>query len=89
VAVRGELDVYTAPRLREALDGVIDDGALHIVIDVRDMTFVDSTGLSVIVGALKRVRDRGGELSLNSPTSATEKVLEVTGLDQVMTVSRD
>jgi len=86
VAVTGEVDVYTAPILRERLYGVITGGASHVVLDLQGMTFIDSTGLGVIVGTLKRLRQDGGELMLRSPGRSTRKVLELTGLANIVDI---
>jgi len=86
VAVSGEVDVYTAPRLRDCLYDLIGDGKMQLVIDFGDMDFIDSTGLGVLVGALKRLRQAGGDLALRSPSRATYKILEITGLTKVFTV---
>ena len=86
VAVRGEVDVYTAPQLRDRLYSVIADGIADVVLDLADMTFIDSTGLGVIVGTLKRLRESGGELTLRAPSRSTRKVLEITGLTRILTI---
>ncbi|MDQ4070919.1 MAG: STAS domain-containing protein, partial [Actinomycetota bacterium] len=57
VRVTGDLDCYTAPQLRSALLALVDDGAQHVTLDLGRTQFVDSTGLSVLVGGLKRFRD--------------------------------
>lgn len=86
VSVRGEVDVYTAPQLRERLYGVVGDGATRVVLDLSAMTFIDSTGLGVVVGALKRLRESGGDLLLRSPSRSTRKVLEITGLTRIVEI---
>ena len=62
ITVSGEIDVATAPQLRECLHGVIADGEATVVLDLLGVTFLDSTALGVLVGALKRCRELGGEL---------------------------
>jgi anti-sigma B factor antagonist len=84
VRVGGELDVATAPRLREQLLTAIADGGPHLVLDLGDVDFLDSTGLGVIVGVLKRARTLGGDLRLVCPTPAIRKVFEITALDRTM-----
>ena len=56
VEVGGEIDVYTAPKLRETIVSLVDAGAVHLVVDLERVEFLDSTGLGVLVGGLKRVR---------------------------------
>jgi len=88
VTVRGELDTYTAPRFRNELKDLIDDqGNLAVVVDLGEMTFIDSSGLAVLVDALKRMRCHAGTLTLTNPTRNTAKVLEISGLDRVFTIA--
>lgn len=85
--IEGEVDVYTSPALRDELYRLIDAGAKRVVIDLADMDFIDSSGLGVFVGALKRIRERSGDLELRAMQPSTRKVLEITGLTQVFTIS--
>ncbi len=80
VAVRGEVDFGTAPRLRELLVSTATDGNKTAVVDLRGVDFLDSTGLGVLVGALKRYRTLGGDLHLVISTSRIRAVFELTGL---------
>jgi len=59
LAVRGEIDAYTSPRLREELRRLIDGGARRLVVDLQGVEFMDSTGLGVLVSALKRIKESG------------------------------
>ncbi|CAN5221533.1 hypothetical protein BH18ACT4_BH18ACT4_06720 [soil metagenome] len=86
LAVHGEVDVATAPRLREQVLALVADGYEHIVIDLEGVEFLDSTGLGVLVGALKRVRTHGGELSLVCTRPRVLKVFEITGLTRVFAI---
>jgi anti-sigma B factor antagonist len=86
VAIRGEVDVYTAPQLRDCLRRLGSDEAGQVVLELSAMTFIDSTGLGVIVGAAKRIRESGGTLSLRAPSRSTHKVLDITGLSQIITI---
>jgi anti-sigma B factor antagonist len=82
----GELDTATAPQLRHQLAALADDGETRVVIDLASMTFVDSTGLGVLVGGLKRFRAVSGDVVLHSPTPAARKVLDIAGLTKVFTI---
>jgi len=84
--VAGEVDVFTAPQLREALVGALDDGCRDVVVDLQGVDFLDSTGLGVLVAGLKRVRQYGGDLSLVCTREHILKILDVTGLIKVLTV---
>jgi anti-sigma B factor antagonist len=85
VVLRGDLDLATASQLRECLVEVIDDGA-RIVIDLETVGFMDSAGLGILVGGLKRARTADGELELVCSSQEILKPLEITGLDRVFTI---
>jgi len=84
VRASGDLDVATAPRLREQVVRLIAGGRNQIVLDLDDVDFVDSTGLGVIVGLLKRARTLGGDLRLVSTRPGLRRILELTALDQAL-----
>ncbi len=86
LAVSGEVDVATVPRLREQLHVLAAEGRNLIVVDLDGVDFLDSTGLGVLVGALKRVRSTDGELRLVCSQPRIRKVFEVTGLTKVFDV---
>jgi anti-sigma B factor antagonist len=82
--VGGELDLYTAPRLSSQLGELIARGATHLVVDLTETTFIDSTALHVLLDARKRVRAEGGELVLVCPSPQVRRVFEVTGVDGLL-----
>jgi anti-sigma B factor antagonist len=85
--IEGELDAATAPMLRANMsDLILRSGSMNVVLDVREMTFVDSTGLQALVTALHRVESLGGSLTLRSPTRQTSKLLDLTGLGKIFVV---
>jgi anti-sigma B factor antagonist len=89
VTVRGEIDVATSPRLRTELSALLGRGATEITLDFSGVTFVDSSGLGVLVGALKRLRDGGGTddaraLRIVGVQPAVRKVFEITGLQPAL-----
>jgi anti-sigma B factor antagonist len=86
LAVHGEVDVYTAPRFRERLIELASAGKLRVVVDLEGVDFLDSTGLGVLVGGLKRLRSNDGDLSLVCTQSRILKVFEVTGLTKVFEI---
>src|SRR6478609_8488487 len=86
VDVAGEIDVYTSPKLRERLVGLVNDGAKSIVVNLEQVEFIDSTGLGVLVGALKRMRARGGSLSLVCRQEGLLRVFAITGLEKVFAI---
>lgn len=87
VAVAGEVDVATAPTLRDRLQAQLTEGYTTIVVDLLGVTFLDSTALGVLVGVLKRCRDAGGDLRLVVTEPRVLKVLEITGLHDVFSIS--
>ena len=87
IRLLGELDMSTAPRLRDELARLSSGGAGVVTVDLSDLAFIDSTGLSVLITALKRLRSQGGDLALRSPTPGTRKVLEITGMTEVFSIS--
>ena len=86
LAVKGEVDVYTAPRLREKLVELVTQGKHRIVVDLEGVEFLDSTGLGVLVGGLKRVRSHNGDLGLVCTQHRILKVFEITGLTKVFSI---
>lgn len=86
MVVRGELDLYSAPELRARLLDAIADGAASVVLDLRETTFMDSTGLGVIVAAMKALRAQDGHLVLVNESRSIAKTLAITGLDELLTV---
>lgn len=87
VRLLGELDMATASLLRDELVRLTSEGATLVTVDMADLAFIDSTGLSVLITALKRLRQQGGDMALRSPTPGTRKVLEITGLTEVFSIS--
>jgi anti-sigma B factor antagonist len=77
--IAGEIDVYTAPKLRQTVIDLADTGTLHIIADLRDVDFLDSTGMGALVGSLKRLRMRRGSLKLVT-SGRIMQLFQVTGL---------
>src|SRR5437870_8635509 len=86
VAVRGEIDLFTAPELKQKLTDAIESGKNRIVVDLSDTTFLDSTALGVLIGAVKRLRSREGALVIVNTDQNIAKTFEITGLDQIFTI---
>ena len=81
--VGGEVDVYTAPRLRERVVQLLVGGVRYVVADLREVDFLDSTGLGALVGSLKRLREQDGSLELVTGQERVMQVLRLTGLVRV------
>lgn len=86
VAVGGEIDVYTAPKLREHLIDLVSSGQYKLIVDLEAVDFLDSTGLGVLVGGLKRVRTHEGSLDLVCSQDRILKIFRITGLTKVFTI---
>lgn len=85
VVVRGEVDMATAPQLRDTLMGLVDDGATTIAIDCTGLEFLDSSGIGVLIAVRKRL-GHDGSLTLQSPPAHVRKVLELTGVTDHVTI---
>jgi anti-sigma B factor antagonist len=83
IDVQGKIDIYTAPRLRELLTGLAVKGSCQLVVNLDNVGFLDSTGLGVLVGGLRRVRARDGSLDLVCTQPRILKILRITGLTEV------
>ena len=86
VSVGGEVDLSTAPELKEVLNGVIDGGARFVLVDLSTATFIDSTTLGVLMGAVKRVRPDGGEIAIACSDPNIRKIFEITLLDRIFAI---
>ena len=87
IASKGEIDLAGAPRLREALSDVLAAGCTQLVLDLREVTFIDSTGLGVIVGAGKKVAGLRGALRIVCDDERVLRVLAITGISRSLTVT--
>ena len=83
IDVRGEIDIYTAPRLRELLTALASKNNCQLIVDLEKVKFLDSTGLGVLVGGLKRVRAHDGSLDLVCTQARLLKIFRTTGLTKV------
>ena len=82
VEVRGDLDCHTAPQLRAVL-AELADSPRTVILDVGRSDFIDSTGLGVLVGGLRRLRQQGGDMVVRSPSPTTARLFEVTGVSKL------
>jgi anti-sigma B factor antagonist len=86
VSTAGEIDLWSADLLREALHDADQPNPEILVVDLREATFLDSTGLGVLAGALRRQRERGNYLALVVSQGSISKVLAITGMDRVFPI---
>ena len=86
VTVGGEIDVYTAPKLRDKITELVNSGHHQLLIDMEKVEFLDSTGLGVLVGGLKKVRAHDGSMELVCSQDRLLKIFRITGLAKVFTI---
>jgi anti-sigma B factor antagonist len=86
VSLEGEVDLYTAPELKQELHRLVGEGAKRIVVDMTSTTFIDSTTLGVLLSVVKRVRPEGGAVVLVCPDRNVKRIFEITLLDRVFTI---
>jgi anti-sigma B factor antagonist len=86
LTLRGEIDVYTAPQLRQAIVDIVDGGATRLVVDMRSVEFLDSTGLGVLVDGLRRVKTKDGSLSIVATQDKILKIFDITGLNKAFLI---
>ncbi len=91
IALSGEVDLYTAPEFKQQLIDAVAEGARHVVVDLTGTTFIDSTTLGVLVGGVRRLHEKDGDLSLVCSDRNIGKIFEITGLDKIfpITASRE
>lgn len=84
VVVRGEVDVTTVPMLREVLGSCLERGPREVVLDLSALDFIGAQGLSLLLDTHKRLRRRGGGLSVHDAPASTARVLEITGMGELL-----
>jgi anti-sigma B factor antagonist len=84
--VAGEVDVYTAPMLRERIRELAASGAVHLIADLGQVDFLDATGVGVLVGGLRRLREDGGSLALVITAPPIQRIFQMTGLTKAFAV---
>jgi anti-sigma B factor antagonist len=87
VSVSGEVDLFTAPEFKQRVMAPIGAGVDHVVVDLMETTFIDSSSLGVLIGAHRRLKSRGGRLVVACAEDAIVKTFRITGLDTVFTLT--
>lgn len=83
IDLRGEVDAFTAPKLKQEMIDQIEGGTTRLAVNLADVKYLDSTGLGVLIGGLKRTRDKNGELVLICPNVRIMRIFEITGLSRI------
>lgn len=86
VAVTGEIDLFTAPEFKQRVAAPIDAGCTHVIVDLTDTAFIDSSSLGVLIGAHRRLRRLDGSLTLVCTNETILKTFAITGLDTVFKI---
>lgn len=86
IVLRGEVDLFTAHDLRRAGSEALDAGARRIVVDLTEVSFLDSTGLGALIGIAKRVRPAGGEVAIVNVDETITGTFSITGVDEMIAV---
>lgn len=86
VALQGEMDVYTTPRVRAELQRLLDDGCRHVILNLRQAAYLDSSALGALLGAQRRARECGGGVALVAPARPVHRLLEITRLHLAFTI---
>lgn len=89
ISAAGEVDVVSAPSLRAAIVNAVTGGRTDLVLDLSGVVFIDSFGLGVLVGAVKRVQTHEGQLRVVITEQRVRAVVELTGLDRILDLHPD
>lgn len=89
LVLTGEIDVYTAPTLKQELVALIENGCVDVIVDLGGVAFIDSSGLGVLVSALRRARERDGSVRIVCSRDSVLKIFRITGLDKVFPIFSD
>lgn len=89
VEVQGEIDVYTSPRVKETIHELIDAGHFNLVVNLDGVRYIDSTGLGVLIGALKKVNEKNGKIVLIITDPQINKIFNITGLVKIFPIFKD
>ncbi len=81
--VVGEIDVYTAPQFKDAVNSIIDSGQKHLIVNMDRVTYMDSSGFATLLSATRRLRPQGGTVNLVKVSSAIDRILRITRLNTI------
>ncbi len=80
VDVNGEIDLYTSQVVQKSLHGLIDQGHRHLVVDLEDVGYLDSTGMGILMNASGRLQDQGGSLAIVCTNERVLRIFELIGM---------
>lgn len=89
VTIAGELDHCAAPQIRQMLDDLLTDPTVtHLTLDLENLTFMDSSGIGVLLGRLRALQMRGGAMSVKNMQPPVEKLFRLSGMHRVIGVEK-
>lgn len=88
ITLNGEIDAYTAPKLRDTIFPLSEKNGIKMIIDLSGVSYMDSTGLGVFVGVFKNVKANGGHFQLIGLSGRLQRLFEITGLADIIDVNR-
>src|SRR5688500_9291399 len=88
IALTGEVDVYTSPKVKQEIVTLLNSGISKLIVDLTGVEYLDSTGLGVLIGGLKRARERDGDLKLICDNVRILRIFEITGLTKIFDIYR-
>lgn len=83
VILKGEVDISNAAQLKSELQAMLKEKMAPVTMDIKDLSYIDSTGLGVIIGTYKRMEERGISMKMKNPVKNVEKLLKITNLDRI------
>ncbi|MBK5252576.1 MAG: STAS domain-containing protein [Peptostreptococcaceae bacterium] len=86
VKISGEVDIYTSDKMNETLNGMVEEKNAEIQIDCKDLSYIDSSGLGVLIGVLKKLKENNKNLVVLNARSNIVKLLSITGLDKIFII---
>lgn len=89
LVVKGEIDVYTSPSLKEKILELIEKGNKSLIINLQDVSYIDSTGLGVLIGGLRRCKEKNGDVYLIYSNPRLKRIFEITGLNNSFKIAQD
>jgi anti-sigma B factor antagonist len=89
VKVNGEIDAYTAPKLKDALASAAEEQDVVMNVDLSEVSYMDSTGLGVFVGLFKTIKANGGQLYLTGLSERLKRLFDITGLGDIMNINSE
>ncbi len=89
ISVSGEIDIATAPKLEETIDQVLGKGVDQLDLDMRNVPFMDSQGIGLAARTLRSMEESGGKFRIINPSRQVEKVLSISGLDNLLEIVRN